>query len=580
MDRQIVYPGSIPLETDLLNTNKYAMIGLAKLAAAMMGTTTYLRGLTCTPSSPASMVVNVARGEIYSVQNVDNSAYSSLAADTTNTILKQGIVMSSTAFTLTAPTTAGQSINYLIQVTYSDTDSGATVLPYYNAANPSVAYSGPNNSGTAQNTVRSGVCTVALKAGVAATTGTQTTPSVDTGYTAAWVITVAQGATTITASNISVAANAPFLPASGIISAVQQGTMTYAVDTGAANAYVSSFVPALPTLADGMRVTFKAKTANSGASTLAVNGGTAYPVYSHANQALQGGEIVANGLVEVEWNSSLTAWVLCGNSGGALPVAAASKSNHALQMGQLPSIVTGVIGQSRNARMNVTSASAIADFLADELVVNSGLGGNQYRLSNVGVRITLTTTGVGGMDTGSPPATGFVAIYVIYNPANGSVGLLGVDATSSVAPEVYGGSNMPSGYTASALVAVWPTASSQLVIGNMYDRKIDLASRTLLTSSSTNASRVLLVTTQFPLNAKFIYGGLSMTNSSSSTQGLTIWGANSSIGGMAITASLAASASASSTFSKISVVNQTIGWSSTSTAGTPTYNIGINSYEF
>ncbi len=43
MDRQIVYPGAIPLETDLLNTNKYTMIGLAKLAAAVMGTSTYVR---------------------------------------------------------------------------------------------------------------------------------------------------------------------------------------------------------------------------------------------------------------------------------------------------------------------------------------------------------------------------------------------------------------------------------------------------------------------------------------------------------------------------------------------------------
>lgn len=346
MDRQIVYPGSIPLETDLLNTNKYAMIGLAKLAAAMMGTTTYLRGLACTPSSPASMVVNVASGEIYSVQNVDNTAYSSLAADTSNTILKQGVVMSSTAFTLTAPTTAGQSINYLIQVTYSDTDSGAKVLPYYNAANPSVAYSGPNNSGTAQNTVRSGVCTVALKAGVAATTGTQTTPSVDTGYTAAWVITVAQGATTINAANIAAAANAPFLPAAGIFSAVQQGVMTYAADTGAANAYVASFSPALPALVDGMRLTFKAKVANTGSSTLTVNGGSSYPLYSHAHQALQGGEIVVNGLIEVEWNSTLTAWVLCGNSGGTLPVLAATQSNQAVNLGQFVNS-TGSLGYQK-----------------------------------------------------------------------------------------------------------------------------------------------------------------------------------------------------------------------------------------
>lgn len=334
MDRQIIYPGAIPLETDLLNTNKYTMVALSKLSAAMMGTNTYLRGLTCAPTSPASMVITVDSGEIYSVQNVDTTAYSSIAADTTNTILKQGIILSQTSFTLTAPTTSGQSVNYLVQVTYSDVDSGATVLPYYNAANPSVAYSGPNNAGTAQNTVRSGVCTVDLKAGVAATTGTQTTPSVDTGYTAAWVITVAQGATTITASNISLAANAPFLPVSGIVDAIQKSTMNYAADTGSANAYVASYVPKLPALIDGMRLTFKAKTANTGASTFAPNGNTAYPLYSHANQALQGGEIIANGLIEVEWNSTLTAWVLCGNSGGALPVAAATQSNHAMQLGQ------------------------------------------------------------------------------------------------------------------------------------------------------------------------------------------------------------------------------------------------------
>lgn len=580
MDRQIIYPGAIPLETDLLNTNKYAMMGLSKLAAAMMGSNTYLHGLACTPSSPASMVINVAKGQIYSQQNVDNSAYSSLAADTVNTILKQGVILTSTAFTLTGPTTAGQSINYLIQATYNDTDSGAVTLPYYNAANPSVAYSGPNNSGTAQNTIRSGVCTLSLKAGVAATTGTQTTPSVDTGYTAAWVITVAQGATTITASNISVAQNAPFLPSAGLISAIQQSSMTYAADTGAANAYVAQFVPALPTLIDGMRLTFKAKTANSGSSTFSANGGSAYPLYSHANQALQGGEIIANGLVEVEWNSTLTAWVMCGNSGGALPVAAASQSNHAMQLGQASSVVTGVVGLSRNARMTVTSASSIADFLADELIVNSALGGNQYRLKSVSARITLTTTGAGGMDTGSAPATGYVAVYVIYNPTSGGVALLGMDATSVLAPEVYGGANMPAGYTASSLVAVWPTASSQFVIGNMYDRKIDIASRTFLSSSTITSSRTEFTTTTFPLNAKFIYGGLSVTSTAASTIGLTIWGPGNNIGGMAITSTVAASGSASSTFSKIQVSNQKVGWTSSSTAGTPTFGMGLSSYEF
>ena len=416
MDRQIIYPGAIPLETDLLNTNKYAMMGLAKLAAVVMGSNTYLHGLACTPTSPASMVVNIAKGQIYSVQNVDGTAYSSLAADTTNTILKQGIILSSTAFTLTAPTTAGQSINYLIQVTYSDVDSGATVLPYYNASNPSVAYSGPNNAGTAQNTVRSGVCTVALKAGVAATTGTQTTPSADTGYTAAWVITVAQGATTVTAGNIAVAPNAPFLPASGILSAIQQGTTTYSNDTGAANAYAAQFLPALPTLVDGMRLTFKAKTANTGASTFAANGGSAYPLYSHANQALQGGEIVANGLIEVEWNSSLTGWVMCGNSGGALPVAAATQSNHALQLGQATGRILGAPKVFSTASSYTPSAGTTAIIV--QVVGGGGGGGGTPATSS-------SQNAVGGGGAAGGMAMSYLPISSLTLPVSISVGTSG-----------------------------------------------------------------------------------------------------------------------------------------------------------
>ncbi len=66
MDRQIVYPGAIPLETDLLNTNKFAMTGLAKLASAFLGESTWLCGLVCKPSAPASMTVQVGEGQIYS----------------------------------------------------------------------------------------------------------------------------------------------------------------------------------------------------------------------------------------------------------------------------------------------------------------------------------------------------------------------------------------------------------------------------------------------------------------------------------------------------------------------------------
>lgn len=243
-------------------------------------------------------------------------------------------------------------------------------------------------------------------------------------------------------------------------------------------------------------------------------------------------------------------------------------------------LMTGVVGLSRNARMTVTSASSIADFLADELIVNSALGGNQYRLKSVSARITLTITGAGGMDTGSAPATGYVAVYVIYNPTSGSVALLGMDATSALAPEVYGGANMPAGYTASSLVAVWPTASGQFVIGNLIGRKIEVATRTLLSSSTVNANRVSLNTTLFPLNAKSIYGNMSVGSTASSSCSVVVWGANSQVGGMPFSQTVVAGGAYAATFSAVSVTNQTIGWSSGNTAGTPTFAIGMGAYEF
>ena len=166
MDRTIIYPGQIPLETDLLGTNKNILIALAKLSSVVLGTSTQLNGLACTPNSPAALNVIVAPGEIYSLQNIDGTAYSSIAADTTHSILKQGILLDAVTLACPAPATAGQSIAYLVQGAYQVTDTSPIVLPYYNSSNPSQAYSGPNNAGTTNNTVRKGVCTVSVKAGI------------------------------------------------------------------------------------------------------------------------------------------------------------------------------------------------------------------------------------------------------------------------------------------------------------------------------------------------------------------------------------------------------------------------------
>lgn len=334
MDRQIVYPGAIPLETDLLNTNRFAMIALAKLAMALLGSDTCLYGLHCTPDSTPSLRIQVGPGQIYSLENIDNAPYSSLAADTSQKILKQGLICESTTFELTAPSASGHSINYLVQVTYEEVDSDEILLPYYNAVNPAVAFNGPANSGKAQPGKRSGVCRLVLKSGRASPTGSQVTPLPDTGYVAAWGITVTAGMKAISDTSIFRVKDAPFLPTCGIYPSIQQCAATFAHDNGVANRYSAAFRPVFATLTDGMRLTFKAREANTGACTFSANGGEAYSLYSHAHQELQGGEIVKGGFIEVQWDSSSNAWLMCRNTGGATPVSEALKSYHAVSLGQ------------------------------------------------------------------------------------------------------------------------------------------------------------------------------------------------------------------------------------------------------
>lgn len=94
----------------------------------------------------------------------------------------------------------------------------------------------------------------------------------------------------------------------------------YGVDTGSANVYQVAFTPAVTGLVDGLRLRFRAKTANTGASTFSPNGVSAAPIWSKKHGALTGGEIIANGEVEVVWNAALNttgAWVLLENTGGA-----------------------------------------------------------------------------------------------------------------------------------------------------------------------------------------------------------------------------------------------------------------------
>jgi hypothetical protein len=236
MDRNIVYPGAIPLDSDILTLNRNTMVALGYLAQMVLGSNTVVDGLVCSPTSPASLSVTVCPGSITQLSVVDTLAYGSLAADSTDQLIKMGINLASTAFTITPPTTSGQATNFLIQAALQEADGSPVVLPYYNASNPSQPYSGPTNSGVAQNTMRTQRVQLELKAGAPANAGTQATPAVDNGWVGLYVITASYGQTTVTMTSITVASGAPFLSwklpvlkpgfASGVQSFTTSGSFT------------------------------------------------------------------------------------------------------------------------------------------------------------------------------------------------------------------------------------------------------------------------------------------------------------------------------------------------------------------
>lgn len=128
------------------------------------------------------------------------------------------------------------------------------------------------------------------------------------------------------------------------------------------------------------------------------------------------------------------------------------------------SLSAPAVGDRLNVFGSLAAASPSATLTADALVVAASLIGRTYRLGSINKVINLGSVGVGGMDIGSSPANGWVGVYLAYNPnavlSATNPMLIATNATSAAAPEVYGGANMPTGYTASALLAVLPTGGS------------------------------------------------------------------------------------------------------------------------
>jgi uncharacterized membrane protein YgcG len=95
---------------------------------------------------------------------------------------------------------------------------------------------------------------------------------------------------------------------------LKQGKVTYAVDTGAANAYVVSLPVSPAAYADGLTLSFRAIYSNTGASTINVNSLGAVSILRNDGSALQANDILAGQIVMLSYSTVTGAFQSGANS--------------------------------------------------------------------------------------------------------------------------------------------------------------------------------------------------------------------------------------------------------------------------
>lgn len=160
-----------------------------------------------------------------------------------------------------------------------------------------------------------------------------------------------------------------------------------AVDSGVANAYIANLTPPATSLTGFLSVLCKIGAANTGASTLTVNGNTA-PIVTANNQALVGGELIANQVALFLYDATWASFILVNPSNNVttlLPVV-----NHRVAR------FSGTSGRIENSSATLANTGVLT-LTADAVVhtINIGLGaGNIATNTRVGVSaLGANTTG-------------------------------------------------------------------------------------------------------------------------------------------------------------------------------------------
>jgi len=121
-----------------------------------------------------------------------------------------------------------------------------------------------------------------------------------------------------------------------------------------------------------------------------------------------------------------------------------------------------ITGVSSNSDLGIkVTGNTTATIAFSEVTLKTALGGQSVTVSGGSHTLDISTTGAGGLDTGSPANNTFYYVYEIYDPATQTKNVLATATPGSRRTEgVYNGANMPAGYTQSGLIGILLTNGS------------------------------------------------------------------------------------------------------------------------
>jgi hypothetical protein len=251
---------------------------------------------------------------------------------------------------------------------------------------------------------------------------------------------------------------------------------------------------------------------------------------------------------------------------------------------QLLSVNGAVVGSTRTGRLYVPAASASATYTAEEVVLADGAG-RKYTLAafNQSINLQSAMKGIGAMDIGPAPVSGYVAIYGMYNPETKARGLMAVNTTTTFAPSLYGGANVPAGFTVSGLLTIVPTdGGGNFFICAVEDRNVTVGAKLIFSGAVTVVNAPIPLASGVPINAVKANGLIGVGSSGTGTVSLDVYSTSTGLGIVRNTATVSTAGGLyTQSFSHLPIITPQSWWLSASNAasGTPVFNVFVTSYQ-